>query len=194
VEENIPLYEDFDILTGSITGRIAYSETQSEARRLKLASQDQDAPYRVGMTVLADLQGNFAFDRVPIGIYTLTSGEQDLLIDPVSDIKVLPGGSTGPLILQQLTPILVKGRVVLPENTEPPRYLWLYCMPRIEGSPRGKMVAVSTKTGEFETKILAVGEYTGMLFGIRGKRFKPIEFEVPPGGHTDLLLVAEVVE
>lgn len=191
VEENLSIYEDFDILTGTITGRVvSESGARPDKKEFRIAAslEGADVPYRIWMNTSTGPDGEFTFEKIPIGVYTVMSGDEKLICKSVADVKVLPGCKAGPIILTQQTPVLVKGRVVLPADLEDTRYLALWFLAKETQNAQGKMVKISSDTGEFETKALAVGSHQAYFFGSFKKQFEPITVEVPPGGITNLVL------
>jgi len=194
VEHNVPLYEDFNILTGAISGRIVAEDGSNVegVHRINLNMHDTTAAsYSVRHNAESNKDGAFLFEKVPIGVYVISSRSKDFTSIPVTGVKVRPGVETGPVIIKRKTPTLVSGKVVLTDKMYESRWLMLLFAPQ-EGTPgNGAYLQISKKTGEFKTMELIPGSYIVSYYYEDGTSAKSFELSVPEGGVTGLVLVPE---
>jgi protocatechuate 3,4-dioxygenase beta subunit len=193
VVENETLFEDFEILTGSITGRVVYESDNSPARGIKISAgfEDEDAQYRVRLSTVTDVEGRFLLEGVPIGSYTVKAEDRKLSCSPVSGVKVFPGGKAGPVILTMITPIWVRGRVVIPEAVQGSRWVGLIVRPSGGKDQDWQWIRLDRETGEFETDRLVPGSYEASFVGEGKDEYEKMPFMVPPGGVSNLVFVPE---
>ncbi len=191
VMKNIPLYENFDIMTGSVSGRIEDSggSPVDGTFSILISSENDDAPYRVRKWAQTDPKGNFALEYIPVGIYTIKTFDGSLVCEDVKGIRVLPGRDAGPVVLTRVSLAPVEGRVALSTEMEGADKLRLYFAPLAGGG--GGMIDLSISTGEFVTENIAPGSYMVMLYVDWNMKHKPINVEIPEGGATGLYFVFE---
>lgn len=200
VVENVPLVEDFEILTGIIAGRVVYEGSRQPVRGVRVTARlekekDRSSPYSVRMNTTTGLDGSFRFEGVPVGSYTVDADDREFGCQPHTGLAVFAGGRAGPVTLTMITPITVAGRVVLPEQDRPPRWVGLLFESGEEEYSGSEWVSVNKLSGEFKTKKLIPGSYRVTLYGDFGEgkdRFKKMNIDVPSNGLTDLVLVPEV--
>jgi hypothetical protein len=193
VEENFPHREDFEIYTGTLSGRVVYEGIEGAVRgiRVVIRIQDKDAPYSVRMRTVTGLDGSFLFEGVPVGTYTVDVEERELGCQPISGVRVFPGGRTRQVTLTMVAPVWVKGRVILPTNAKHARWLILMIKPAEEKDANWKWVRLDKESGEFETRELIPGPYVARLLGELPQRYELMEFYVPPGGLNHLELIPQ---
>lgn len=133
-----------------------------------------------------------------------------------TSVTVKPGDLAGPAVVTIYPPDMVSGRVVFPAGSGEGGHAFLVVSGKHEVKTQrkstvtipdtdvkfsfneGRMVYVRTATGKFEINDITPGAYRVKLiyFPESGGQlaFKPLAFEVPPGGVTDLVLRAEKEE
>jgi hypothetical protein len=131
-------------------------------------------------------------------------------------VTVRPGGLAGPAVIGIYPPDMAAGRVVFPAGSGEGGHAFLIVSGKHEVKTQrkstvtipdtdvkfsfneGRMVYVRTATGLFVINDITPGEYRAKLlyFPEGGGRlaFKPLAFEVPPGGVTDLVFRPEKEE
>lgn len=261
VEEGVTHYENVEISTGSIFGRVVMQPEGSpvcgarveawipakqpdhlksimELQQMELEiehvmgriTSNSPGYYKTSMEAITGVDGSFLFERVPEGIYNVKVRKKNIGTRPAADVEVVPGGATGPVVLEMYVPITVKGYVKLPEGAQNADGLGLTVYPagqKPEGVFQGlqqiitgallnevggtRWVKVDKATGAFEIPRMMPGSYTatfqifsknnawqidGMGFEAKNESlpaykhgFRPMEFEVPSIGLTDLMLV-----
>ncbi len=200
VMENLPLYEDFDLFTGAIAGRVIYDSDGTLVRgvRVRAEIEGDDAPYTVTMHTVTGLDGSFLFEGLPMGSYTVKADQGGFGCMPAFGVKVFTGGGGGLVTLVMIDPVVVAGWVKLPDAVKNARWIGLVVKSADSGDKEDKggrggteWVALDKETGEFETTKLIPGSYTANLFSGAGQKYKPMEFDVPPGGLANLVLTPE---
>lgn len=191
VEEDLPLYEVFEIYTGAISGRVINEGDRSPVRgsRVTARIEEAGAPYSVRMSTVTGLDGSFDFEGVPIGVYSVKAAEREFASRSASGVKVFPGNVAGPVIISLITPILVQGRVTLPDEAKEAR--WVGLLFRSEEGQGAEWAKLDKSTGNFETKKLVPGSYKAELVGDLKKKYEVMPFDVPPGGVSDLVLISK---
>ncbi|MFH2002024.1 MAG: hypothetical protein ABIK28_20280 [Planctomycetota bacterium] len=104
VEENVPLYEGFELITGSLNGHLVEKDSGEPVPgqlELYASMEGEDNPYLVSLKTRTKEDGSFCFEKLPIGVYSVRSNEPQAHINPVSGIKVYPGMEAGPIKLEQ---------------------------------------------------------------------------------------------
>jgi len=197
LEQNAPQYEDFDILTGSISGAFISEETNlptSGYFDVSIRMFDKEAPYEVGMDLQTQSDGTFQFQNVPVGVYEVTCNSRNMACFQIDNVKVFPGRDTGLIHLKQRSTIIVAGRVVFTKKMQELNWLGMTFMPIGDKNGRGKVwVKVIPEIGEFKTERLSSGRYSIKIYdGI--SKYPTIETEIPPGGVSDLMIVPLVNE
>ena len=94
-------------------------------------------------------------------------------------------------MITMITPVWVKGRVELPESAKNARWLGMVAEPADAESGAEQWIRLSRETGMFETSRLVPGAYEAKLYGDLEVQYKPLRFDVPPGGVSNLVLVPE---
>ena len=149
---------------------------------------------------------------VPLDEVQITSDKTVIGVDDTSVATATWGsGNTGPVIIKVRSPVIVRGRVELPEEIGENHDLSLIITP-VEWNvsslafwelPEGCLfVPVNKKTSSFEIKDVVPGRYK-VSFSItsynrskrwEGKSIESMNFEVPPGGTKNLVLTPKVKE
>lgn len=198
VVENVPIEVDFEIFTGSLSGRVVTEGDPTAVRGVRIAldaqKDESDAGLSIRMSTVTDLDGTFSFEGVPTGIYTVRARDQEYAVPAIKDVEIFAGSRRDDVVLTMVTPVVVKGTVQLPENFEESRWLGLSIETADEGTDLSDWTQVNKRTGEFETRKLIPGYYRATLFGETARQYKPMEFRVPAGGVSNLLLVPVPVD
>jgi len=195
VVENVPVVVDFEIVTGSLSGRVVTEGDPTAVRGVRIAldaqKDDSDSGLSIRMSTVTDLDGTFRFDGVPTGVYTVRARDQEYAVPAIKDLEIFAGAMRDDVVLTMVTPVVAKGTVQLPEDLGESRWLGLYFETVEEGTDLNAWTQVNKRTGEFETRKLIPGYYKATLMGDTAQQYLPVEFRVPPGGVTNLLLVPE---
>jgi protocatechuate 3,4-dioxygenase beta subunit len=194
VLENDTAFEDFEILTGRLFGRVARESDNGPVHGAQITAwleKEEDAPYAVRVETLTDLDGKFLFESLPMGTYTVQVDRHALACQPVEGVKVFPSGAAGPINLVMIEPVWVKGRVELDEAMRSSRWLGLIAKPADDRNTGWEWIKVDRDTGQFKTSQLVPETYTVKLVGNLDRQYKDMEIQVPPGGVTNLVLVPE---
>lgn len=198
VETNAILYEDFNILTGSITGSLAYTDGEGspgEDIEVYIRTEDENSPYRVYMATRTDKDGAFAFETVPMGIYKVDCRSDEFSSPLISGVKVFPGKAAGPIVLKGPRPITVTGQLILPESLREYHWIHITFIP-VDGPEYNKVSGMVHLefSDEFEEKFLVPGTYKAYITSHTEKEIEPIVVEVPPEGITGLVLTFREIQ
>ena len=90
-----------------------------------------------------------------------------------------------------IDPVLVKGRVQLPEGIETARWMGLLFESTEEDVDAREWTRVNRDTLTFETSRLIPGTYKVTFYGGFEGGFKPVELVVPRSGATNVVLALE---
>jgi len=195
IVENVPIEVDFEIFTGSLSGRVVTEGDPTAVRGVRIAldvqKDESDAGLSIRMSTVTDLDGAFSFEAVPTGIYTVRARDQEYAVPAIKDVEIFAGSRRDDVVLTMVTPVVVKGTVQIPEDFGESRWVGLYIETAEEETDLNAWVQVNKRTGEFKTTKLIPGYYKATLLGRTVQQYKPVEFRVPPGGVTNLLLVPE---
>jgi len=194
VEENIPLDVSFEFSTGSIRGSVVAQSDGNAFRGIRVSARlegGEEQQDNINVSAVTGLDGTFLLEGVPAGTYTLNAENREFGCPPAKGVQVFPGGRAGPVVLTMVTPVLVRGTVVLPEGASESRWLGILIEPADEESAGREWTSVSSKTGAFETRKLIPGSYKATFYGDFPGEFEPMEFRVPPGGLSNLVLKLE---
>jgi len=192
VEENIPLYANFNIFTGTIFGTVINENTSNPIGGVKVTAtlEDDAAPYTVRMSTASELDGSFIFDGVPIGIYSIRAREKNLGCEPTKGVKLSVNSRVGPVVVKLKSPVMVSGFIELPESASDAPRIFFMAGPK-EGGRRDRVwIKVDMETRGFETTKLVPGFYTGEVYTFNKKQYTVGDFEVPHGGVSNLVLTA----
>jgi len=197
VQENLPLTSDFEIMTGTIQGQAVSQSLGQPMRGVKIRARLEDqneADFRVRMNTVTDLDGSFLFEGVPVGTYKIEAESNQFGCPPVSGVEVYARGKAGPIVLTMITPVVVKGRVDLPESELSARWVGMMIEPADDKSSGREWVSIRSGSGSFETKRLIPGSYKAQLWGSFETKYEKMSFLVPRGGISNLVLSPKPVE
>jgi len=191
VMENQSLFEDFEILTGNLSGQVIYESDGSPVRDVKVSAniEGDNNPYQVRIKSVTGVDGKFLLEGVPIGSYTVKGEDRSLGCTPVSGIKVFPGGRAGPVVISMIDPVWVRGRVEIPKELKGKRWMGLIVSPADAEKTQWQWIKMDKDTGVFETNQLIPGPYKARLVGDFSEQYEFMELFVPQGGVSNLLLV-----
>ena len=191
MEENLPTEVHFEILTGVLEGQVVYENDGSPAKAVNVRVNTK---YKTGIdsirfSAVTDLDGRFRLTGVPEGVFKVETSFRELPCIPVENVRVEYGSVAGPVRLLLVQPAPVSGRVILPAGADSSRWLGLSIEPT-DRDGDSKWTSVDASTGEFETDQLIAGSYKARLFGSfeDGATFAPMDFDVPRGGLSGLVL------
>jgi len=196
--ENVPLIVDFEIFTGSLSGRVVTEGDPTAVRGVRISLNDQKDETESGMSIrmstVTDLDGTFSFESVPTGTYTVRARDQEYACPSVKDVEVFAGTRASDVVLTMVTPVTVKGTVQLSEDLVESRWLGLYIKTADEATDLTAWAQINRRTGDFETKELIPGYYRVTIVAQTDVEYKPMEFTVPAGGVTNLVIVPEPLD
>jgi hypothetical protein len=192
VEENIPIYEDFDILTGSITGRMVNESDGQPVRGefgINATLRGEDNPYYARLYVTTDPDGTFQFKKAPMGVYTVGSASPEARCTVAEEVKVFPGRATDPVVLERKTPITVSGYVRFTDSMKGKNWWLLYFRPIEDSAGNHHSLRMENETGAFSTEGLTPGRYEVYFYADPYENeYEPTIVEIPPGGTVSLEL------
>ena len=197
IEANRTTYEDFDIRTGSLSGRITEPGGGAPvpgAVGLSIDAERGDSKARVTSFFQTAEDGTFHLEGVPTGTYRLQSEDSRRPCTPVDKLMISAGSHIGPVDLELIVYDRVAGRVILSEELMDAHRLMLSCYVPDDESRGGCMLEVSPETGAFESTIMPPGHYVITLnvdmdgHGRYEYNFQNMVLDVPEGGITGVIL------
>ncbi|MFH1998985.1 MAG: carboxypeptidase regulatory-like domain-containing protein [Planctomycetota bacterium] len=193
VQEDVPLYETLDILTGSLSGAVVDQRTGRTVPgvRVRARMETKDAPYWIQVKIVTSLDGKFLIEGLPIGTFQVKVDKEGFGSRPVNGVKVFPGGKAGPINLLLETPVVVEGQAVIPEELNETPWLNLVIKPADTSNEGWEWMKLDKETHTFRTEELVPGRYIVRLVGNFKDSYKSIEIEVPEGGISGLVLAFE---
>jgi len=202
-----------DITTSSMSGNVSWpdgtpaSGCHVQAHGMLKAGSGADSKVpgtaQAWLGAPTDANGNFRFDRVPEGTWTLTAqGGHDRERPAkavLADVVVRGGSPSDDLRIVMKDSIVVKGRVDLSSfGGTKPQWAWLgfYRVtadtPPTETGEHVDGAGVDMENGEFSTSDLPPGRYRVRFHvaaeGRRQQQYEVRDVEIPPTGLTDLVL------
>lgn len=176
-------------------------------------------PFKVSMETVTGVDGSFAFTRVPVGIYQVKVWSQSLGCRAAENVEVAPGRTAGPVELMLYAPVSIKGWVRLPDGMGAAKEI-LLTLHAVDAEPSSllellqpliisalsnevggtRTATVDPATGAFAFERMMPGAYRASLFILFEDEktifdrspFETMEFDVPAGGVTDLILYPEL--
>lgn len=189
VNENEPVFEVIDLLTGTLSGSVVSQETGRAlpGEHVRVRIEGDNAPYWVEVKTVTGLDGKFSFESLPVGSYSVKVDQDAFGCRPVTGVKVFPGGKAGPVRLVLETPIVVEGRISVSEDLSESRWLGL-AVRDVDAEDNWEWIRVNAKTLSFSSSALVPGFYTVRLVGNFSEVYPEQEIEIPQGGITGLVL------
>lgn len=230
VEPDLHHQELFEIVTGSVSGRLVVHPTGMPVSGAKIRARGESEASKTYFRLpdsraITGADGRFEIRGIPTGRYSLDWDKSDLsglteemkpLVEnanSVSDtVDLVDAGIAGPITITLYPPGLVCGTVQLPASIEPGGMTLLVVREenevidpnvntlsietngKIYNVKGGRYIPLDQKTKAFEIKDAAPGTFFATVIHLtedqKRKMFKPIEFEIPEDGITDLVLHA----
>ena len=181
--------ERIDIAAGRISGFLLYGDTGAPAVGATVSARGEEVEGEnqrpVRLNGLTDTDGRFEFAIVPEGDYNL-SVESPGYAQMQETVRVLGGGRSQEMRLSLEPEAVVEGPIELVGlDTEETRFVWLRL--RDENKQGAGDAEVDLKEMTYRIGGLSPGKYT-VLARAQGRRFAPVEIDVPRGGRSGLAL------
>ena len=194
VEENIPLYEDFEILAGELSVRVVDSEGRLIPGKhgLVIRTLSGDAPYQVSLNADTQKDGSAIIGPLPVGSYQVSSRDHKLVLDVLNEVKIEAHRRTGPLDMVKRPVTTVSGHVDVTGIKSDSGYSYLMLQPKEGAGGRHNYIRVDLKSGDFSSETVVPGLYTTRLYvpGI-DEQYRFSDLSVPHSGVSGVVLIRQ---
>jgi hypothetical protein len=190
------VFVDLNIRTGRLAGSVVDDANKPiGGARVRANQKGQSRGFGRGLNAMTDANGKFSVEDVAEGSYMASASLEDLMSEEVP-VDVAGGGS-GNVVIQLRPGNTVEGTFEAPNLPNNTRWAALAFTPKKkDGDPSAPGAAntasVDLEQRAFTAKRLQAGSYQVTLraFGDDGgpKSYKPLDFDVPPGGARGVLL------